>query len=106
MKRLALMVAVPLMLFAGESDTLTVRSSSIQSNVVLVSGDVAGRKVELECFLSVADCKVPSNGDYLLLNTPTEESVYQDCRNVSLYERFGGSERGTKVGNYCLLDKQ
>ncbi|MGA9528601.1 MAG: hypothetical protein WBS24_10840 [Terriglobales bacterium] len=98
----AAVTATPLVLFAAQHEAIAIKASSVSKQVVLVDGEVGGKSVQLECFLSVAHCKVPKEGDYVLIRFPEGEGPYMDCLNVHLYEK-SNRLRGQKIGDYCLL---
>lgn len=93
----------PLVLFAAQKETIAIKDGSAKKDVVLVNGEVKGKPVQLECFLSVAHCKIPKEGDYILIRFPRGEGPYMDCPNVYLYEKSSRSQLGQKIGEYCLL---
>ena len=99
----AVVLVAPLLLFAAQNQAIAIKDSSVNKNVVLVNGEVNGKPVQLECFLSVADCKIPKEGGYLLVRLPRGEGPYMDCPNVHLYEKSTPSQQGQRVGEYCLL---
>lgn len=96
-------VVLPLRLVADDGKAITIKSSLVNGNVVLVNGEVNGKAVQLECFLSVAHCKTPKEGDYVLVRFPRGKGPYMDCPNVYLYEQPAPSRRGQRIGEYCLL---
>jgi hypothetical protein len=101
---LAAAVAVaPLLLFAAQNEVIAIKGGSVSKQVVLVNGEVGGKPVQLECFLSVAHCKIPKESDYVLVRFPRGEGPYMDCPNVQLYEKLNRSQLGQEIGDYCLL---
>ena len=99
----AFALLLPISLLARETADVTVKTGSVQKNVVLVDADVNGKSVQLECFLSVAHCKIPKGGSYSLVRLPAGKGVYMDCPNVVLYEKSVPPRPETKIGEYCLL---
>jgi hypothetical protein len=91
------------LLGSEKKEDVTVKNSSANKNVVLVNAEVNGRPVQLECFMSVAHCKIPKEGSYLLVRLPSGEGAYMDCPNVYLYEKSIPPRPGTRIGEYCLL---
>jgi hypothetical protein len=87
---------------AGGKEEITVRSSSVNKDVVLVEAEVNGRPVELECFVSL-HCNIPKEGHYLMRRGIQGKATYMDCPNVNLYERSASGKQGKKIGQYCLL---
>ena len=98
-----LALLLPVLLFAGEKENVTVKSSSVNGNVVLIDAEVNGKLVQLECFLSAAHCKIPKQGSYFFVRVPADKGVYTDCTNVDLYESPAPNRPGTEIGEYCLL---
>jgi hypothetical protein len=87
---------------AGEKEEITVKSSSVNKDVVLVSAAVNGKPVELECFVSL-HCNIPKEGVYLMSRVTRGKAIYMDCPNVDLYEKSGSRKQGKKIGEYCFL---
>ena len=87
---------------AGDRQAVIVKDTVVSKDVVLVNIAVRGKSAQLSCFLSVAHCKVPKPGDYLLVQVPPDKSVYMDCPNVDLFSSVK-SQTKEKVGEYCFL---
>jgi hypothetical protein len=81
---LAVVAAMRLLLFGADKETIVIRDGSTSKDIVLVSGSLQGKPVQLECFLSVAHCKVPEQGEYVLIRFPEGKGPYMDCPNLSL----------------------
>jgi hypothetical protein len=88
---------------AIEKENVTVKTTSVNGNVVLIDAEVNGKLVQLECVLSVAHCKIPKQGSYFFVRVPAGKGVYTDCQNVDLYEPSLPTRPGTEIGEYCLL---
>jgi len=90
-------------LFAGDREDVTVKTSSLSNKIVLVNAEVNGKHVQLECFLSVAHCTIPKEGEYSLVRLPAGKGAYMDCPNVHLYKKSVPQSQGARIGEYCLL---
>jgi hypothetical protein len=89
---------------ANGQNRIIVKGGSVQQTVVLVDAELSGKPVQLECFVSDSDCKIPGRGAYVLIKMPTGKGPYMDCPNVSLYKKGGATAPTGKVADYCLLD--
>ena len=98
-----LVFLLPVSLIAGEKETITVKSGSVNGNVVLIDAELGGKPVQLECFLSAALCKIPKQDSYLLVRLPPGKGTYTDCTNADLYEESASQTPQTRIGEYCLL---
>ena len=63
-------VSLPLLAFTGQS--VTVKSSSVKSGIVLIEGQSSGKAVEFNCDLADSLCSVAAPGDYEMLKATTE----------------------------------
>ena len=86
-------------LLAAERESITVKSSSVGKDVVLVDIDIRGKALQLTCFKSASDCQIPRPGGYLMERLRGGKGIYMDCQNVDLYE-----QPANKIGEYCLLE--
>jgi hypothetical protein len=87
---------------SAEDQTITIKSHSVNKNVMLLEADLAGRQVELECFVSEKSCAALTPGDYLMVRL-TRGGIYQDCANVDIYGIAAHPPKGKQLGEYCLL---
>ncbi len=91
-------------LFAADDQSITVKSSSVDQKVVLIDASIAGKPVQLECFLSASHCVAPEPGEYLMVKLPAGTGVYMDCPNIDLYKKPPDPKSEHKIGEYCLLE--
>jgi hypothetical protein len=82
---------------------VAVRSGSVHGNVVLVDAEMNAKPVQLECFVSQGDCKIPKPGNYLLVRHPAGSGTYMDCPNIDLYEQSANAKTTKLLAEYCLL---
>jgi hypothetical protein len=98
----ALVLLSAISLLAGQKEDITVKSSSVNKDVVLIEAEINDKAVELECFVSL-HCNVPKEGRYLMIRVTHGTATYMDCPNVDLYEKSLSHKRGKKIGRYCFL---
>lgn len=88
---------------SAENQKITIEGSSVQSKqVVLLDADLAGKPVQLECFLSQKSCTALTSGDYLMVRLAAG-GIYQDCLNVGIYSLGENPTKDKPLGEYCLL---
>ncbi len=87
---------------SAENQKITIQSSSVKGDVVLLEADLAGKSVELECFPSQKLCTALAHGDYLMVRL-TKDGIYQDCANVDIYSSSADPTKDKPLGEYCLL---
>jgi hypothetical protein len=91
-------------MFCAESQNITIKGSSTQGkNVLLIEARVAGKSVQLECFLSQKSCAALIPGGYSMERL-TNGGIYQDCGNVVIYRAVAHATREKAIGEYCLLE--
>lgn len=95
-----LIVVLPLL--AAENQKITIKSSSVNGNVLTHKAVLREKPVELECFLSEKSCIKLEFDDYLMVRL-TKEAVYQDCPNVHIYSKRADTTKDKPLGEYCLL---
>jgi hypothetical protein len=82
---------------------MTVKGGSVQKGVILLDAELSGKRVQLECFMSEPDCKIPKTGRYVFTKAPAGKGPYMDCSNISLYQKSTSTVPITKIADYCLL---
>ena len=91
-------------MFCADSQKITIKSSSTQSkSVLLIKALVAGKSVQLDCFLSQKSCTALIPGDYSMERL-TNGGIYQDCGNVVIYRTVAHATKEKALGEYCLLE--
>jgi hypothetical protein len=107
MKKLALllMLLTALQLVAAEKSTITVKTTSVSGDVVLVTIQESGKSFELQCTKDAPNCKAPQPGTYWMVRLPKNHGYY-DCANVDLYSQTADPEKvGTALAEYCINEK-
>jgi len=98
-----LITALPLM--AVDKTQITVKDTTTNNGVVLVTIANAGKTAELQCTESAPFCAVPKAGTYWMVRLPKNHGVY-DCQNVDLYVQASDPDNGGQsFGEYCLNEK-
>jgi hypothetical protein len=93
----------PRLVIAADQEEITVKSSSVNKNVVSVNAEIKGKLVQLQCFLSATECAVTKEGIYVMSRVISGKATYMDCPNVDLYEKDTRHRQGRKIGEYCFL---
>lgn len=88
-----------------ESRTVTIRSSEINSGVVILAARDGKNSFDLHCNQGMTGCAVLQPGNYLMLRLPKNRGMYQ-CVNVELYRNTSSPELGEKIGQYCLVEEK
>jgi len=95
---------------AQDKSTITVKSSVVVSDVVVVTAtqaniaDKAKAAIELRCNKGPSSCKAPEPGTYQMVRLPKNWGMY-DCANVDLYAASADPATDQKIGEYCLIEK-
>ena len=100
---LFLFVAAILVL-AQEKTSITVKDSSTSTGDVVVSADMGGKPVELQCNLNTPSCAPLKAGKYQMVQLPKNYGMY-DCQNADVYALSANPETDQKIGEYCLTVK-
>jgi hypothetical protein len=97
------LILMPLFAFASTSHEITIESVSTEKKSMLVNAEIGNLRFQLMCFLNLTGCHVPKPGKYLASQATAEGGIYQDCYNISLFERLADGKQGQLVGTFCLL---
>lgn len=92
---------------AQDRSTVTIKSSAVVSDVVIVTAAQPGQTkatFELRCNKGPSSCKAPEPGTYLMVRLPKNWGMY-DCANVDLYPESADPATSQKIGEYCLIEK-
>ena len=88
---------------AAQREEIFIKSSLVKKTLILVDAEVLGKPVQLECFTSDSDCKVPKNGHYFFVRLPAGKGKYMNCPNIILHEGSTSSHPGAEIGEFCFL---
>ncbi len=105
-----LLLMVSMAAVAQDKSTITVKSSTVVSEVVVVTAvqpnvaDKAKVSFELRCNKGPSSCKAPEPGTYQMVRLPKNWGMY-DCANVDLYAATADPSTDQKIGEYCLIEK-
>jgi hypothetical protein len=97
-------------LAAQEKSNITVKSTEVNSGVVIViatqalTPEQAKASFALHCNKGASSCKAPEPGSYIMVRLPKNWGMY-DCANVDLYSSSADPATSQKVGEYCLIEK-
>jgi len=86
---------------AQEKSTITVKDSSITTSVIIVSADMGGKSIELQCNVSTPNCTQLKPGKYQIVQLPKNHGMY-DCQNADVYDLSANPETDQKIAEYCL----
>lgn len=100
---LFLFVAAVLAL-AQEKSAITVKDSSVSTGVVIVSAEMGGKPVELQCNLNTPSCVQLKPGKYQMVQLPKNYGMY-DCQNADVYDLSATPGTDQRIGEYCLTVK-
>lgn len=101
---LIVLLAVVVVL-AQEKSSIVVRDATVTSGVVIVTVDMGGKSVDLQCTQSMPDCTTLKSGKYLMVQLPKNRGMY-DCQNVDVYAADTENiDTAQKLGQYCLIQK-
>ena len=98
------LLASAIVLLAQEATTITVKESSTTTGVVIVSADMSGKTVELQCNVTSPSCTPLKVGKYQLVQLPKNHGMY-DCQNADVYEPTANPASDQRLGEYCLTVK-
>jgi len=88
-----------------ELRTITIRSSRVNSDVVILAAQEGRTSFELQCNKNVFGCTVLEPGNYLMARLPKDHGIY-DCANVDIYRTTTEPNPGDKIGQYCLVEEK
>lgn len=92
-------------LFAVDKTLVSVKNSTVNTGVVIVTITEAGKTYELQCNKTAPFCATPEAGNYWMVRLPKNHGVY-DCADVDLYAQSADPDSGGKVlGEYCIIEK-
>lgn len=100
-----LLFVLSAVLFAQEKSTITVKEATVATGVVVVTADMNGKSVDLQCTQSMPSCTTLKNGKYTLVVLPKNHGMY-DCQNVDVYPGdTSNPETAQRIGEFCLIQK-
>ena len=90
---------------AQEKSYIAVRGSQLNNGVVILDILKAGKAYQLQCNQAEPTCTTLKDGKYQMVELPKNFGMYE-CNDVEIYpESVVTSDRDTKVGEYCLVEK-
>lgn len=89
---------------AQEVSQVTVKSTEINSGVVIITAVSQGKNLELQCNQGMSGCKVPQPGSYVMVRLPKNQGMY-DCANAEIFPNGTDPAIGQRIGAYCLTEK-
>lgn len=104
-KAIVLFLFVSAMLvLAQEKTSINVKDSSTSTGVVVVSAEMGGKSVELQCNLNTQSCAQLKPGKYQMVQLPKNYGMY-DCQNADVYDLSATPGTDQRIGEYCLTVK-
>ncbi len=100
---LAILVAV-VVLAQQKTSTIVVTDTTIATGEVIVTANLGGKSVELQCTQSMPACTSLKNGKYQIVQLPKNHGMY-DCQNVHVFAETADPETAQRIGEYCLIQK-
>ena len=89
---------------AQEVSQVTIKSSEINSGVVIITAVAQGKTLEFQCNQGMTGCKVPQAGSYMMVRLPKNQGMY-DCTNVEIFPNGADPASAQRIGAYCLINK-
>ncbi len=95
---------------------ITVKGGDLNSRVVILDVQLAGRDYQLRCNQGAPACTLLKNGRYQMVELPKNFGMYE-CRDVEVYtESVSPSDaakpdkpdrpnKDDRLGEYCLIEK-
>ena len=94
-------ILATLLAVAQELSQITVKSSELNSGVVIITAMEGKSSLELRCNKSMIGCKALEPGDYVLVRLPKNRGMY-DCANVEIFASGADPAESQRIGAYCL----
>ncbi len=85
------------------TETIVVKKSSVEKDVITVDGGIDGKSVQLMCFMSVKNCREIPDGVYSFIRVTPGKGIYTDCPNIDIYVKDSNDKKTEQVSEYCLL---
>jgi hypothetical protein len=83
---------------------IVVKDATAATGVVIVSADLDGKPIELQCTQNMSACVSLKPGKYVMVQLPKNHGMY-DCQNVNIYPDGANPATAEKIGQYCLNPK-
>ena len=94
-------ILATLLAVAQELSQITVKSSELNSGVVIITAMEGKSSLELQCNKSMIGCKALEPGNYVLVRLPKNHGMY-DCANVEIFASGADPAESQRIGAYCL----
>lgn len=96
-------------LFASDEQRITVNNYTKESGEFVIHAVSGGKAIDLLCDEDSPYCSVPKPGDYRIVEWTVPVLTYEGpytCREIDLYAETKNSEKGRKLGEYCLVESR
>lgn len=102
-------------LFAQGKTYITVKGNDLNSGVVILDAQMAGKDYQLQCNQGASGCAVLKVGKYQMVELPKDFGMYE-CRDVEIYgeavvpsdamkpDKPDKPNKDDKLGEYCLVE--
>jgi hypothetical protein len=87
-----------------QPSSIVVKEATVATGVVIVTADLEGKPIELQCTQSMSACVSLKAGKYMMVQLPKNHGMY-DCQNVNIYPDGANPATAEKIGQYCLNPK-
>ena len=103
--RVLLVVSLTVVMLAQEKTPITVKETTSASGVIIVTVDLNGKSVDLQCTENMPACARLKTGKYVMVQLPKNRGLY-DCQNVDVYSAEGReTTTAQRIGEYCMIQK-
>ncbi len=101
---LLVVLAAVIVLAQQQPSAIVVKEATVATGVVIVTADVGGKSIELQCTQNMPGCVSLKNGKYIMVQLPKNHGMY-DCQNVDIFSDGADPATAQRVGTYCLNQK-
>ncbi len=101
---LLVVLAAVIVLAQPQTSSIVVKEATVATGEVIVSAELGGKSVELQCTQSMPGCVSLKAGKYVMVQLPKNHGMY-DCQNVDIFPNGADPATAQRVGTYCLNQK-
>ena len=96
-----LVVLAAVIVLAQQPSSIVVKEATVATGEVIVTANLGGKPVELQCTQSMPACVSLKAGKYVLVQLPKNHGMY-DCQNVDIFADGADPATAQRIGEYCL----
>src|SRR5690242_3186377 len=97
-------IAAAALALAQEVSQVMVKSSEVNSGVVIITAVEGKTSLELQCNKGMMGCTMLTPGSYVIVHLPKNHGMY-DCDNVEIFASGSDPSSAQRIGAYCLTQK-